>query len=247
MRKTGTRNVFLDMTALAEDFLKERFPKIYETCKFYGLNIATDLLPVSPASHYCMGGVRTDLHGRSTLAGLYAAGEVTCTGVHGANRLASNSLLEGLVFGARAGAAAIADNYELRITNYELKAAGDRPRMTNNGHTSAGISTAVKKRVKRVMWERVGILRDKDSLRRALREFEQISQANLSVSSRNFVTLAKLVASGALWREESRGGHFRTDFPSPDEKFHVHSIQKLGADIASSEKINFSKEKRQKL
>ena len=95
------------MTALSEDFLKERFPKIYETCKFYNLDIAKDLLPVSPASHYCMGGVRTDLHGRTTVEGLYAAGEVTCTGVHGANRLASNSLLEGLVFGARAGEAAI--------------------------------------------------------------------------------------------------------------------------------------------
>jgi L-aspartate oxidase len=95
------------------------------------------------------------------------------------------------------------------------------------------------KRVKRVMWERVGILRDKESLQRALKEFEQISQSNLSTSSRNFVTLAKLVASAALWREESRGGHFRNDFPEKDEKFRVHSIQKLGAEISSSEKINF--------
>src|SRR5215204_1785802 len=118
MRKTGTRNVFLDMTALDEEFLKERFPKIYETCKFYGLNIATDLLPVSPASHYCMGGVRTDLRGRSTLQGLYAAGEVTCTGVHGANRLASNSLLEGLVFGAHAGASALADSSGFQVPGF---------------------------------------------------------------------------------------------------------------------------------
>ncbi|MDQ3491536.1 MAG: L-aspartate oxidase, partial [Acidobacteriota bacterium] len=85
MRSTGTRTVFLDMTAMDEVFLKERFPKIYETCKFYGLDIAKHLLPVSPASHYFMGGVRTDLHGRSSVQGLYAAGEVTCTGVHGAN------------------------------------------------------------------------------------------------------------------------------------------------------------------
>ena len=101
------------------------------------------------------------------------------------------------------------------------------------------ISTAVKKRVKRVMWERVGILRDKDSLKRALKEFEQIEHSNLSTSSRNFVTLAKLVATSALWREESRGGHFRNDFPEKDEKFRVHSIQKLGAEITESEKINF--------
>jgi L-aspartate oxidase len=88
MRRTGSRTVFLDMTAFDEDFLQQRFPKIYETCAAFGLDIAKDMLPVSPASHYCMGGIRTDLHGRSTLPGLYAAGEVTCTGVHGANRLA---------------------------------------------------------------------------------------------------------------------------------------------------------------
>jgi L-aspartate oxidase len=107
------------------------------------------------------------------------------------------------------------------------------------GNLEAGISTAVRKRVKRVMWERVGILRDKDSLKRALLEFEQIAQSNLSVSSRNFVTLAHLVAAAALWREESRGGHFRNDFPKRDERFRVHSIQKLGAEISSSAKINF--------
>ncbi len=234
MRRTGTRNVFLDMTALSEEFLRERFPKIYETCKFYDLNIATDLLPVSPASHYCMGGIRTDLHGRSTVPGLYAAGEVSCTGVHGANRLASNSLLEGLVFGARAGEAMVEDNSKFKIQNSKLE--NPQSEILN---LESGISTAVKKRVKRVMWERVGILRDKDSLKRALREFEQISQANLSTSSRNFVTLAKLVATSALWREESRGGHFRNDFPERDEKFRVHSIQKLGAEISSSEKITF--------
>jgi L-aspartate oxidase len=235
MRRTGTRHAFLDMTALPEDFLKERFPKIYETCKFYGLNIATDLLPVSPASHYCMGGIRTDLHGRSTLPGLYAAGEVTCTGVHGANRLASNSLLEGLVFGARAGESALSDSSEFQVPSSKSENSGPGTWDLRLG----AISTAVKKRVKRVMWERVGILRDKDSLNRALKEFEQIAQANLSVSSRNFATLARLVAAGALWREESRGGHFRTDFPSPDEKFRVHSIQKLGAEISADEKINF--------
>ncbi len=242
MRKTGTRNVFLDMTALSEDFLRQRFPKIYETCKFYKLNIATDLLPVSPASHYFMGGVRTDLHGRTTVAGLYAAGEVACTGVHGANRLASNSLLEGLVFGARAGASAAADNYELRITNYEFK---DRFSVLSS-QFSVDISTAVKKRVKRVMWERVGILRDNDSLKRALQEFGQIEKSNLSASSRNFVTLALLIARAALWREESRGGHFRTDFPEPRDIWRVHSIQKSGAEISADKKVNFKKVKGKK-
>lgn len=236
MRRTGTRHVFLDMTALDAEFLRHRFPTIYETCKSYGLNIATDPLPVSPASHYCMGGIRTDLWGRSTLPGLYAAGEVTCTGVHGANRLASNSLLEGLVFGARAGEAAILDssNNVVRIprSGSETLASWDPERGTM-------ISTAVRKRIKRVMWERVGILRDRDSLRRALKEFDQIASSNLSTSSRNFVTLAKLVATAALWREESRGGHFRTDFPEQHDEWRVHSIQASGHEISSAAHISF--------
>ncbi|MEJ7863397.1 MAG: L-aspartate oxidase [Pyrinomonadaceae bacterium] len=237
MRRTGTRTVYLDMTALDEDFLKTRFPKIYETCQLHALNITKDLLPVSPASHYIMGGVRTDLHGRTTVAGLYAAGEVACTGVHGANRLASNSLLEGLVFGARAGEAAIEDNSKFKIQNSKFE---NRQPESGTLNLESGIATAVRKRVKRLMWERVGILRDKDSLKRALREFEQISQANLGTSSRNFVTLAKLIATAALWREESRGGHFRTDFSERnDEQWRIHSIQKLGANISASDKINF--------
>lgn len=235
MRRTGTRHVFLDMTAHDEDFLRERFPKICETCLAYGLNIARDLLPVSPASHYCMGGIRTDLDGRSTVRGLYAAGEVTCTGVHGANRLASNSLLEGLVFGARSGAAAIADSAEADEFTGKLPGTAIAP----VSEESVGVSTAVKKRVKRVMWERVGILRDRESLERALGEFAQIEQAKLSAASRNFVTLAKLVAKAALWREESRGGHFRTDFPDRNESWRVHSIQKASAEITSADKINF--------
>ena len=232
MRRTGSRSVFLDMTALDAAFLRERFPKIYETCKFYGLDITTDRLPVSPASHYCMGGVRTDLWGRTSVKGLYAAGEVSCTGVHGANRLASNSLLEGLVFGARAGEAAL-ENNDVTVPSRGLS---DDPELDAAADT--GISTAVKKRVKRVMWERVGILRDRESLERALAEFTQISRSNLSVSSNNFVTLAKLVATAALWREESRGGHFRTDFPESRPEWQVHSIQQMNAPITSAEHID---------
>jgi L-aspartate oxidase len=234
MRRTGTRTAYLDMTALDEEFLKHRFPKIYEVCSSFNLNIAKDMLPVSPASHYCMGGIRTDLHGRSTLAGLYAAGEVTCTGVHGANRLASNSLLEGLVFGARSGKAAIAD-----CLNVSVNSSTTENKNIQN-HKSDEINVAVRKRVKRVMWERVGIARDKTSLNRALTEFRQIEKADLGTSSRNFVTLAKLIAKAALWREESRGGHFRNDFPNRnDEQWDKHSIQKLGSEIGSSDKINF--------
>ncbi len=235
MRRTGSRYVFLDMTALDAEFLRDRFPKIYETCKAFGLDISKDLLPVSPASHYCMGGVRTDLWGRTTVPGLYAAGEVSCTGVHGANRLASNSLLEGLVFGARAGEAAITDSGK-----WKMESGRQEPENSAIRNPQAAISTAVRKRVKRVMWERVGILRDAAALLRAIAEFDQISKSNLSISSRNFVTLASLVAKAALWREESRGGHFRTDFPEQREEFREHSVQRLGTDtVTSAEKVSF--------
>jgi L-aspartate oxidase len=228
--------VFLDMTALDAEFLRERFPKIHATCAAFGLDIAKDQLPVSPASHYCMGGVRTDLWGRTTVPGLYAAGEVSCTGVHGANRLASNSLLEGLVFGARAGEVAAGDGPKSQVPRPRsgLDAGG-----TRDWGLGTQLSTAVRKRVKRVMWERVGILRDAASLRRAIAEFEQISRSKLSVSSRNFVTLALLVSRAALWREESRGGHFRTDFPDKREEFRLHSVQQQGKEMTSSTTINF--------
>ena len=240
MRKTGTRTVFLDITDKSEEFLKHRFPKIYETCKYFDLDIAKDLLPVSPASHYTMGGVRTDLSGRTTLAGLYAAGEVTCTGVHGANRLASNSLLEGLVFGARSGKAAIEDSEKSKVESVEREAS--EPDQTTEAQSDS-IATAVSKRVKRVMWERVGIVRDEDSLRRALSEFEQISKSNLSNASRNFVTLAKLVTRAALWREESRGGHFRSDTPEREKDWEFHSIQKQGEVISTVDTLDFESAK----
>jgi L-aspartate oxidase len=249
MRRTGTRNVFLDMTALDEDFLRHRFPTIYQTCEKFGLNIAKDPLPVSPASHYIMGGVRTDLWGRTTLSGLYAAGEVACTGVHGANRLASNSLLEGLVFGARAGESASKDSGQWSVVRgqrvSETQSAssspprGARTEGRGGGSPQSAISTAVRKRVKRIMWERVGILRDRESLRRALQELETIAAGSLSPSSRNFVTLAQLIARGAIWREESRGGHFRTDFPEQREEFRLHSIQRIGETITTAETVSF--------
>lgn len=234
MRRTGTRNVYLDMTGLTETFLKLRFPKIYDTCKMFGLDISHDLLPISPASHYFMGGIRTDLWGRSTLPGLYAAGEVTCTGVHGANRLASNSLLEGLVFGARAGAAALLDGHQR--TSFSSVGQSDTPVSTARHR----LSTPVRKRIKRVMWERVGILRSRESLVRAISEFDQIASGRLSLSSRNFVTLARLIAEAALWREESRGGHYRTDFPAADPMFQLHSIQSLSSDIIGADEINLA-------
>jgi L-aspartate oxidase len=243
MERTGTRTVYLDMTALSPSFVRHRFPKIYETCLHYGLDLTRDLLPVSPAAHYSMGGVRTDIQGRTTLEGLYAAGEVSCTGVHGANRLASNSLLEGLVFGARAGSAAAVDN---AVQVGRRSRGGRAEEAVDAGEQGGGyglgeIALAVRKRVKRLMWERVGILRSRASIARALWEFEQIERAQLRPSSRNFLTVAALIARAALWREESRGAHYRTDFPARDDaSWRVHSIISKGAQISASEKIDFA-------
>jgi L-aspartate oxidase len=247
MQRTATRTVYLDMTALDPRYLRRRFPKIYDTCLRYGLDLARDPAPVSPAAHYVMGGVRTDLDGRTTLRGLYAAGEVACTGVHGANRLASNSLLEGLVFGARAGASAARDNEGVdatapRATTATTTDESDARRASEEYAVRGGeIALAVRKRVRRLMWERVGILRTRESLERALREFEQIARAPLRAPSRNFLTVAMLVARAALWREESRGAHFRADFPTRDDaRWRTHSVQRADAGITSSETVDFA-------
>lgn len=239
MQRTATRTVYLDMTGLNARFVRRRFPNIYETCLRYGLDITTDLVPVSPASHYSMGGVRTDLEGRTTLSGLYAAGEVACTGVHGANRLASNSLLEGLVFGARAGRAAAQDHAS--ASSIAQSDAAEDEREESGESYSGDIALAVRKRVKRLMWERVGIIRSRETVKRALWEFEQIARAPLARASRNFLNVATLITRSALWREESRGAHYRTDFPErDDEHWRVHSITQAGAEITASEMIDFS-------
>ncbi|HEX8176771.1 MAG TPA: L-aspartate oxidase [Pyrinomonadaceae bacterium] len=240
MERTGVKTVYLDMTELSPSFARRRFPKIYQTCLHYGLDLTRDMLPVSPAAHYSMGGIRTDLYGRTTLQGLYAAGEVSCTGVQGANRLASNSLLEGLVFGARAGHAAALDYADERMRVSMRETAVDESEAGRAADSLGEIALAVRKRVKRLMWERVGILRSRASISRALWEFEQIARAPLRPSSRNFLTVAMLIARAALWREESRGAHYRTDFPRrDDERWRVHSIMRHGAEIEPSERIDF--------
>ena len=253
MERTATRTAFLDMTAFDAAHLRRRFPKIYKTCLQYGLDLAREPAPVSPAAHYIMGGVRTDLEGRTTLRGLYAAGEVACTGVHGANRLASNSLLEGLVFGARAGSAAARDCVGARAPaaadvdaeeSGALEESGAREEFgaRDDAARAGAAALAVRKRVRRLMWERVGILRSRASLQRALAEFGQIESAPLRPAPRNSLTVALLIARSALWREESRGGHYRVDFPArDDERWRAHSVVQKDAGLTASETIDFTK------
>ena len=205
---------YLDLRHLDPAYLRARFPRIYATCKQYGIDIPADLVPVRPAAHYLMGGVKTDLVGRSTLHGLYAAGEVACTGVHGANRLASNSLLEGLVFGAR-----VADSMrnERRSFPASTHTAG-APAVDENFSDTA-------QHLRAAMWQHAGVVRHKDGLQQLQ---EQISRWTVvtrqAVETRNLLSVADLITRSSLAREESRGAHFRADFPEHDARFLKHSV-----------------------
>jgi L-aspartate oxidase len=200
MKRTGAPHVWLDLSHWKRGFARERFPRIFETCLQYGVDLETQAAPVAPAAHYAMGGVRTDLEGRTSLAGLYAAGEAACTGVHGANRLASNSLLEGVVFGARAGRA-------MR----EERGHGAPRRNAPAEPVECGPD------VRRIAWEECGIVRDREGLLKACRLLE-------GRPGRNEALVAWLIARCALAREESRGAHFRTDFPEKRAEFEKHSV-----------------------
>jgi L-aspartate oxidase len=215
--------VYLDLTHLKADHVKARFPRIYATCLEHNVDITVDLVPVRPAAHYLMGGVRTDLEGRSSVPGLYAAGETACTGVHGANRLASNSLLEGLVFGARAG---------LAMRNEQ---AGGKPAVKDAQAATSGAQNADTERfiqsVQQLMWDKVGIVRSRKSLTEAVEKLQAGMQELPAPTSRrgceakNIHTAALLITRSALARLESRGAHYRTDYPEhEDARFKKHSI-----------------------
>jgi L-aspartate oxidase len=246
MHRTQSTHVFLDMTEKSEEFLKKRFPRIYETCASYGLDLATDMAPVCPAAHYMMGGVKTDLWGRTSLPGLYAAGETAATGVHGANRLASNSLLEGLVFGARAGQAMIKDAPVGKRSGAALPGnpapLPGNPSATNkegakaNSKTSPGCATLTK--IRDIMWREVGILRSGKELAEAIKQLEALEPLKSEEPGRaghelrNLHALALLIARSGLMREESRGSHYRSDFPfRNDEDFGKHSVVQKGKNV----------------
>ncbi len=228
INETKNSHVYLDLTHLDSEFIKKRFPRIYETCLKYDLDITKDLIPVSPAAHYMMGGVMTGLDGKSSIPGLFAAGEVACTGVHGANRLASNSLLEGLVFGCRAGAAAAAYGLQCKVARAPKKNAATEVAMPDSLNLSE-----MRTSIRRTMWEKVGIIRDEGSLADAdkrLEEFKGILDMPFGTREglelKNMLTVAMMITSAAGFRKGSVGAHFRSDFPQKGELWERHTVSR---------------------
>jgi L-aspartate oxidase len=233
MEATGG-SVFLSLSHLDPQYVASRFPTIADMCRQIRLDLARDPVPVSPAAHYVMGGVQTDVWGRTSLKGLFAAGEVACTGVHGANRLASNSLLEGLVFGARAaiamqeppGAAALGRDRRLASAASGLATRDSRLERSSLTTTE----------VRDLMWKSVGLFRTHDGMEDAVAKLEASYAAHRDALANaraddgdawkqfNLVTVARLIARAALRRLESRGAHYRADYPERDDihwKAHV--------------------------
>jgi L-aspartate oxidase len=225
MTRTGSTHAWLDITLLPAGTVERRFPSILRFCRRHGIDPIRERIPVAPAAHYLMGGVRTDSWARTSLAGLFACGEVACTGVHGANRLASNSLLEGLVFARRAvdrilrGDGICDPLPRLR----ELPVTLPSPR-------SGPLPPHLRRSLPEIMWRHAGLVRSADSLHSAREALADANRpAGAAAADRdalelaNLALLSRLVVESALLREESRGAHFRTDFPRrhPDWQGHI--------------------------
>jgi L-aspartate oxidase len=240
MEQTGGL-VFLSLSHLDADYVVHRFPTIADMCRQISLDLAVDPIPVGPAAHYIMGGVQTDQWGRTSIPGLFAAGEVACTGVHGANRLASNSLLEGLVFGARAAMAMQQPPSALVAGSRWVTAAGDAPAPAGRHPRTTDYPPLTTSQVRDLMWKSVGLFRSRDGMRDAVAKLEAAWVAHRRAlddaraddadawKQFNLVTVARLIARAALRRQESRGAHYREDFPKKDDvHWKVHYIDTYG-------------------
>src|SRR5690606_26516096 len=224
MLESGADHVLLDVTARDAGWLAARFPSIYERCLESGLDMARDRIPVSPAAHYTMGGVRTNTWGETTVRGLFAVGEVACTGVHGANRLASNSLLETVVFAHRAVQRLVRPPDPLPPPPAPTADARSLQPPIPGG------PPPTTEALRELMWREVGIVRTAEGLRRAVAQLRSWAAAVEPAEDREghelraLMTCARIAAEAALAREESRGAHFREDFPETVEAWRRHLV-----------------------
>lgn len=240
LQATKEPTVFLDLQPIPRDRIAYRFPNIIKICQDWQIDILSAPIPVTPAAHYCMGGIVTDSYGATSIAGLYAVGETASTGVHGANRLASNSLLECFVFGERLAQRVYElsiTNCELRIANYELPIGNCESGITNDCQSLETVAT-IKANIQNLTWQAAGICRTQTELESALMQISQwrsqlahLSQTSRPISriiieTRNLADYAYLLMRSALFRTESRGAHYRLDFPESDRLWQAHTIIK---------------------
>jgi L-aspartate oxidase len=225
MEKTRHPNVYLDLSHVDPERVRRRFPGIDRVCQSFDIDITRDPIPVRPGAHYMIGGVTVDLSGRTSLPGLWAAGEVTSSGLHGANRLASNSLLEGLVFGAWCGVNAAAEAVKLPTS---LAARPLEAKFTPEKEALDIVD--IKNALQSLMYRKAGIVRDRDGLTEALEDVDYWCRYVLAHEFadrsgwelQNMLTVARLMLWAAGEREESRGVHFRSDFPQPRDEWARH-------------------------
>ena len=227
MKRTNSTNVFVDITHKNKEWIENRFPNIYKTCLDYGIDMTKDYIPVAPAEHYCMGGIKVDAFGRTNIKGLFACGEAACNGIHGANRLASNSMLEGLVFGNKISGQ-VDEIINSKKPDFNIEDIAFKTDRVIKDIDSEALIVEIQK----LMVKKVGIVREEKALKEALQRLLEIESMIKDVKNSttkdmelsNIVLLSRFIVSSALERQESRGAHFRSDFPQTDDAHWKRNI-----------------------